>query len=167
MKRHADEQIIYALFDNPDELAATMEDLTANGISVDDVSLLMSEDTHDRDFKMLERTQAQNGATAGGMLGGALGGILGGLVAIGTTFTGGLGLLVLGPALAFAATGSLIGGLIGYGVPQDEAKRINDALHMGRTMVAVHTHNDAQIATAKRILQAHHGELDDAASASA
>ncbi|MCC7383180.1 MAG: hypothetical protein IT384_15180 [Deltaproteobacteria bacterium] len=158
MKRNPDERALYALFDSADEMERAFDDLIAAGISVDDISLLMTEETHDRGFKALEKHRTREGAAAGGAVGVTLGGILGGLTVLGATFTGGIGILVVGPVLALAAAGSVVGGLIGHGIPEEETKRLHDALHQGKAMLAVHTHKPGQIATVEGILGRYHGE---------
>lgn len=157
MKRHPNEQIIYGLFDGPHDLKVAFERLVAAGIPVEDMSVMMNEETHDEDFKFIERTRTRDGVAAGGIIGGALGGMLGGLAALGTALTG-VGLLVVGPAIAFAAAGGLIGGLVGHGVPDAEAKRLHEALHEGQVMLAVHTHKPEQIKIAEEVFARAHGE---------
>ncbi|MBK6689327.1 MAG: hypothetical protein IPG45_32970 [Deltaproteobacteria bacterium] len=156
MKRHPNEQIIYGLFEGPHDLKVAFDQLVAAGIPVEDMSVMMNEETHDEDFKFIEKTRTRDGATAGGIIGGALGGMLGGLAALGAA--SGIGLLVVGPAIAFAAAGGLLGGLVGNGVPDAEAKRLHEALHEGQVMLAVHTHKPEQIAIAERVFADSKGE---------
>lgn len=157
MKRHPNEEIIYALFDDAATVEKTYRELLTAGIDVDDISLLMNEDTHDRDFKALDRTRTGRGATAGTILGGTLGGVVGGLAALGTALSG-VGLIVAGPMLALAAAGGLIGGLIGHGMPAEEVERLKNALHEGRAMIAVHVHRPEDKRAARRVFKLEHGE---------
>lgn len=131
--------------------------LLAKGINIDDVSLLMSEDTHDRDFKALEKFKTREGVAAGAAVGGTLGGMFGGLVALASAVTG-IGLVIVGPALAFAAAGSLVGGLVGHGIPKEEAQRLREELHQGMAMLAVHVHSPSEIAAAKEVFSELKGE---------
>lgn len=156
MKRHPEEQITYGLFDTPTDLEKAYEKLVRAGFLPEDMSLLMSENTHETDFAPLYRTKAAEGVTAGGLLGASLGGILGGLVALGATT--GVGVLVVGPALAFGAAGGLIGGLMAHELPEDEAQRAHDAIHEGKVMLAVHTHKPSEVDLARRLFEAFHGE---------
>jgi uncharacterized membrane protein len=163
MKRHPNEKIIYGLFEKPAELEHAYDSLVRSGIEVEDISLLMNEDVHDRDFKALDRTKTKEGAAAGSIVGGTIGGVLGGVVALGSAITG-IGLVVVGPALALAAAGGLIGGLMGHGVPEDEAKHLHDELHAGKAMMAVHLRDPKKIVVAQEILKAYHGEPIELAS---
>ncbi len=157
MKRNPEEHIVYGIFENAERLQQAVDALVAQGIAVEDLSVMMTENTHDQDFQMLSKNRALDGAAAGGIVGGALGGILGGVAALGTALTG-IGLMVVGPALALAAAGSLIGGLAGAGVPEDEAKRLQDAIHAGQTLLAVHAHDADQVELAKATIDKFEGE---------
>lgn len=146
-----EQQVVYAMFEDRGHIEAAFTELTKLGIAVEDISLVMSEDTHDRDFKLLERTKALKGAAAGGLMGGAIGGILGGLIGIGSIVTGGIGLIVMGPALAFGAAGGLFGGLLGRTVPDDRALVLKAELTEGKTLMAVHL-SDPTLAAQVRAL---------------
>lgn len=138
LQRPEGEQIIHAMFDDAAQIEKAFQALQAEGIPPEKITLVMTEDTHDRDFKALERTKAVQGATAGGLMAGTIGGILGGLTAFGSVVTGGIGLVVMGPALAFAAAGGLFGGLLGRTVPEDRALVLKAQLNEGKTLMAVH-----------------------------
>jgi hypothetical protein len=157
MNTRKTDRMVYGLFDRPEELELAFNRLLVVGLSLDDISLLMNEDVHERDFERFERTHTRDGIAAGSVIGGALGGILGGLAVLGSAMTG-IGILVVGPALALAATGGLLGGLIGHGIPEDEAKRIQEALHAGKTMIAVHARSQNDAHTARAILRNTHAE---------
>lgn len=163
MKRHRKDQIIYELFSSPKDLEHAYDSLVRAGFALEDVSLLMNEDVHDRDFKMLERTKTKEGVAAGSLVGGALGGVLGGVVSLGSAITG-IGLVIVGPALALAAAGGLIGGLMGHGVPEEEAKRLHDAIHEGKAMIAVHVNDPRRAQIALEIFKAFKGEPVEIAS---
>ena len=153
MKRHPREQIIYALFNDPAEMERTFDELIAAGISIDDVSLLLSADAPHEDFKpLLEKHLTLRGATAGGLFGATLGGMIGGMVAVGAA-TSPIGVLVLGPAIALATTGGLLGGLAGHAVRSHEAERLHNAVGSGEALMAVHVHTPLDIAVAARVLR--------------
>jgi hypothetical protein len=164
MKRHPKEEIIYGLFDSPERVERAYQKLIYAGIPIEDISLLMTEDARDRDFKMLTKTKTKEGVAAGSILGGTLGGILGGVASLGSAITG-VGLVIVGPMLALAATGGLLGGLIGHGVPREEAERLHQEIHAGKAMIAVHTHDAEHTVYAKAILNNLHAEPVDTASA--
>lgn len=149
---------VYALFDSPAALEHVYERLLEAKFLPEDISLMMTETTRDRDFGPIARTKSLEAAAAGGVLGGTLGGLLGGLSALGTALTGGIGILVLGPALALGAAGSMFGGLVGLGIPKDHVKRLQDALHEGKAFLAVHPRTSDEARRAHKILGMLHGE---------
>jgi hypothetical protein len=118
----------------------------------------MSEQTHDDEFRALTKSEVRPGAAAGGLIGGTVGGMLGGVASLGTVITG-LGLVVVGPALAFAAAGGLIGGLVGAGVPQKDARRLRDAIQHGQALIALHPANAEQKARISQILSSAQAEI--------
>lgn len=156
MKRHPNEQIIYALFENEEALKEAFAGLVKAGIKVDDISVLLTENAHESGFSRLERTKAPEGAMAGGLLGGAIGGVIGGLAAFGAVT--GVGLLVMGPALAFAAAGGLLGGLLGHGVPEEEANWVKEQINSGKAMLAVHVNKPEEMRISRRVLAQHQGD---------
>jgi hypothetical protein len=106
-------------------------------------------------------TKAPEGGVAGATAGGIFGGTLGLLAGIGSLAIPGLGpFIAAGPIMA-ALSGSAIGGglglllgtLIGYGIPEYEAKRYSEGLKSGKILISVHTKNEDQISTAKEILK--------------
>jgi hypothetical protein len=77
--------------------------------------------------------------------------MLGGVAALGTAITG-IGLIIVGPAVAFAAAGSLLGGLVGAGVPSEEAKRLQDEVNRGMALVAVHPVDEGQAREVEKLI---------------
>jgi hypothetical protein len=145
MKRHPDEKVLYALFDDRPTLERAFVEVREQAhVKLDDISLLFSEDVRDRDFAFLDRTKTKEGVIAGGIVGGTLGSIVAGMVSLGALATG-VGLLAVGPIVGLAAAGGLVGGLAGHGISQEMAARLHAALHGGRTMMAVHVHDPRQI----------------------
>lgn len=146
----------------------------------EDISLLMSkrhgtalEETTDTGYPQSKaarsrstmqpekHTKAPEGATAGAITGGVLGGTLGLLAGIGSLAIPGVGpLIAAGPILA-ALSGSAVGGslglltgaLIGFGIPEIEAKQYETKLKRGAVLISVHTENDKEIENAKRIFK--------------
>lgn len=148
-------------FRNKDAAERAVDELERSGYSINDISVLMSEDTRVRNFTMDKGTKAAEGAAAGGVLGGAIGAIVAGLTATGSiaaiAATGGLAApLVAGPLAAAlaglgagAVGGGLIGALAGLGIPEVRAKEIEQNLRDGGIVVGVHAHSgDAERARA-------------------
>jgi hypothetical protein len=122
--------------------------LTSRGYGKDDMSLLMSEQTRNRDFGSESArtelgTKAAQGAGAGAVTGGGLGALLAGLAAAGIAVPG-LPIIAMGTlaaALTGAGTGgaigALIGGLIGYGIPEDRARQYDRGIREGGIVMGV------------------------------
>jgi nucleotide-binding universal stress UspA family protein len=144
-KRHPDEQMVYAVFQNEEEVRGALEALTKAQISPEDISVLTQSATYEERFKPLDRPD--QAFTAGGTIGASVGGILGGLASFGAAT--GVGLMVVGPAVAMGLAGGLIATLLGFGVPRHEAERLERAVRAGGTVVAVTTHDFDSIQTAK------------------
>jgi hypothetical protein len=164
MHAHKRPQIVYGLFTSPKHFVQAYRSLLDAHVSMDDISLLMSEDTHERDFRILSENWGKEGAAAGGIVGGTLGGFLGGVASLGTAITG-LGMVVIGPMLALAATGGLLGGLIGHGIPKDEAERLSREISSGKSMIAVHVRAPIDVEKACAIFAAEKGETLESLSA--
>jgi hypothetical protein len=158
MKRHPDEKTIYASFQNADEMERAFDALLEAGVSIDDISLLMSEETRDRYFKPLIHRRTKDGAAAGTAFGLTLGGILGGLEVLGAALGATTGILVMGPVLAFAIAGGAIGALLGWETPTGSTAELARDLASGHAVIAVHSHRPWVIRAAKRVLNRHHGE---------
>lgn len=144
-KRHPDEQMVYAVLQSEREVRDALEALTTAQIPPEDISVVTRTDTHERQFEPLERPD--QAFTAGGTIGASVGAILGGLASFGAAT--GIGLMVVGPAVAMGLAGGLIATLLGFGVPRHEAERLERAVRAGGTVVAVTTHDFDAIQTAK------------------
>lgn len=144
-ERNAFDQIS-GVFASYTDFANLIEALNMRGFREDDISVLMSENTHHQYFAPQENTKAPEGATVGTLSGGILGALIGGLTLAGNIILPGAGLLVAGPLVGAltagaigAATGGLIGALIGAGIPEHEAKFFENALkEEGRILVVAH-----------------------------
>ena len=126
-----------------------VDDLQKAGYGINDISVMMTEDTRTRKFVAEKGSKAPEGAAAGGVVGGALGAIVAGLTATGSiaaiVATGGAATpLVAGPLAAAlaglgagAVGGGIIGALIGLGIPEVHAKEYEKRLRDGAIMVSV------------------------------
>jgi hypothetical protein len=106
-------------------------------------------------------SKAPEGATAGGLSGGVLGGTLGWLAGIGALAIPGLGPLVAaGPIMGMlsgigvgAAVGGVAGALVGFGIPEYEAKRYEGRIRDGGILLSVHADNSDWVKRAEKILE--------------
>lgn len=65
-------------------------------------------------------------------------------------------------ALNGAATGSLSGALIGFGIPEYEAKRYEGKIKGGSALISVHTSNSETVDQVKEIFE--HADAEDISS---
>lgn len=108
-----------------------------------------------------DSTKMPEGSTTGALTGGIIGGSLGLLAGIGAIAIPGLGAFVAAGPIVAALSGSAVGGvtglllgaLVGYGIPEYEAKRYEEGLKRGKVLLAVLARNSDQIEKAKRIMQ--------------
>jgi hypothetical protein len=124
---------ITGVFRNRDDAERAYNSLLSRGYSSDEIILLMSDKTH-REFKDSDRdtemgSKAAEKAGVGSAIGGTTGAVIGAIAAIGTAVAiPGLGLVVAGPIIA---------GLVGSGIPKEEAKAYEGAVNNGAIVVGV------------------------------
>ena len=153
-------KLVSGLFKSRADAERAVENLVNFGFMREDISLLMSDATRGREFRLANATKAPEGTAAGATIGGAIGAIAAGLVALGVVAVPGIGLVAAGPVLAAlaglgagAAAGGLTGALIGLGIPEHEAKFYNEEIGKGGILLGVYTHDD-RVEQAKNILHA-------------
>jgi len=130
---------VTGLFKTRAAAEAAVDAIIKRGYTRDDISVLMSDSTRDKEFAVQTRSHAADGLGIGGAIGGTVGAVLLAITAVGTSIAiPGLGLFVAGPiaaALAGAgvggATGGLIGLMIGAGIPEHRAKVYDTGLRSG------------------------------------
>lgn len=135
--------------------------LKAAGFPPNDISVLFPDKTTTRDFAHEQHTKAPEGAAAGAGAGGVLGGGLGWLVGIGSLAIPGVGpfiaagpiMAALGGAAVGAAVGGLGGALVGFGIPEYEAKQYEGKIRDGNILIAVHAESGKEVSAAKEIFQ--------------
>lgn len=131
------------------------------GVVMNDISVLFPDRSGNRDFAHEHNTKAPEGATIGGGTGGIAGGVLGLLAGIGALAIPGLGpFIAAGPimaALSGAAVGAAIGGiagaLIGWGVPEYEAKQYEARIKEGNILISVHARDSDEAKRIKKIME--------------
>lgn len=133
--------------------------LLVSGFAAAQLSMIVSGKSARGHFGFEERKKVPEGATVGGALGVGLGALVGALAAVGAIAVPGLGLVAAGPlvaALAAAgaagATGGILGGFIGLGFSEAEAKFFEQEVKLGNILLAVEYATDDQKTKAKTIL---------------
>ncbi len=129
------------------------------GITEEQISLVVTDETRGNTFKIDEGNKMDEGAAAGATAGGIVGAILGSILAAGVVAIPGLNLVVAGGLIsglaglgAGAAAGGLVGALIGTGIPEHEAKLYEKAVKEGAILLAVKTKSSEQKKLVKDIL---------------
>src|SRR5438445_1419940 len=153
---------VTGLFKTRAAAEAAVDTIIKRGYTRDEISVLMSDATRNKEFALQARTHAADGAGIGGAVGGAVGAVLAALVAVGSTIVlPGLNLVIAGPivaALAGAgaggATGGLIGGLIGAGIPEHRAKVYEAGLRGGGILLGVEAKTDEEVDKLEELLEA-------------
>ena len=140
---------------------AAVDAIIKRGYTRDDISVLMSDATKNKEFAVQTRSHAADGLGVGGAIGGTVGAVLLAIAAVGTTIAiPGLGLFIAGPiaaALAGAgaggATGGLIGLLIGTGIPEHRAKVYDTGVRGGGILVGVEAKTSDEIDKLETLLE--------------
>ena len=141
------------------EAEQAIDRLIAGGFLNDDISVLMNDSVHGKEFKVDTHTKAPEGAAAGAAIGGTLGAIAAAFATVGALAIPGAQIVAAGPLIAAltgagagGAAGTLIGGLAGLGVPEHEAEAWSKKIEDGNILIAVECESQ-QIDDAKKILK--------------
>lgn len=161
----------FGIFKSRAALETAIDELQRSGFESGDVSVLMANASDTHEFAHEKNTKAPEGAAAGAGTGAVLGGTLGWLAGIGALAIPGVGPLVAaGPIMAAlagagvgGAVGSVSGAIIGFGIPEYEAKRYEGSVKEGGMLISVHCSSSDKIKRAKEILE-QCGGIDIAAS---
>src|SRR2546425_9190372 len=95
---------VTGLFKTRTAAEAAVDAIIKRGYTRDDISVLMSDSTRDKEFAVQTRSHAADGLGIGGAVGGTVGAVLFAIVAAGTSIAiSGLGLFVVGPLAAAPA----------------------------------------------------------------
>lgn len=137
--------LVTALFTNKVQAEAAVDALIKRGYTRDDISVIMSDSTHNKHFAIEAGNQAAAGTGIGSAVGGVIGATLAAIAAVGTSLAlPGIGIIVAGPivaALAGAgaggATGGIIGALVGAGIPENRAKVYDSGVREGGILIGV------------------------------
>jgi hypothetical protein len=158
----ASAKLITGLFKSRVAAEAAVDALIKRGYTRDDISVLMSDATRNKEFAVETRTHAADGAGIGGAVGGAVGAVLAAIAAVGTTIVvpplGGL--VIAGPiaaALAGAgaggAAGGIVGALIGAGIPEHRARVYDAGLQAGGILLGVEARSDDDVEQLEKLME--------------
>ena len=148
------------------EAEKALYELRDAGFNMDKVSVVVKnaeggEQVSGTDYEKSKSEQAAGGAKAGATAGGVTGGIIGLLPSLGVLAIPGVGPIAeIGVILANtligggigAASGGLLGALIGWGIPEERAKYYDEQLSQGKYVVLLEG-TQAEINTAESILR--------------
>lgn len=151
----------FGIFHTRPSVDRAVELLKLSGFMTSDISVLMSDKTSTREFAHEKNTKAPEGAATGAGTGAVVGGALGWAVGIGALAIPGVGPLVAAGPIMAALTGAGVGGalgglsgaIIGFGIPEYEAKRYEGAVKDGGTLLSVHCSSRELVSRAKEILE--------------
>jgi hypothetical protein len=157
----ANAKLVTGLFKTRVAAEAAVDAIIKRGYTRDDISVLMSDATKNKEFAVETGTHAADGAGIGGAVGGAVGAVLAAITAVGTSIVlPGIGLVIAGPiaaALAGAgaggAAGGLIGALIGAGIPEHRAKVYDAGLRSGGILLGVEAKSDEDADKLEKLLE--------------
>lgn len=145
------ERTAVGVFESREEARRALESLRRAGFRDDQLGLLSHEEVaahkpglrHDATGSRWEEGTGI-GAAAGAATGlsWGLAAAAGLIPAVGPVIAGGTLVALLASAGAGAAAGTLLGGLIGLGIPEDDAAYFHGEFEAGRTLLTVHTPDD-------------------------
>lgn len=153
--------VVLGLFKSRTDLETCVDRLKSEGFRNTDVSALFQSGASSKEFAHEAGTKMPEGASTGAASGAVLGGVLGWLAGIGSLAIPGVGpLIAAGPimaALAGAGIGGTLGGLtgalVGFGIPEYEAKRYEGAVMKGGILLSVHCDDSDWATKAKKTLE--------------
>jgi len=151
---------VFGIFPNRMAAGEAVGHLRSAGFRNTDVSVLFADNPGTKDFAHEKNTKAPEGATTGAAAGVISGGVLCWLTGIGALAIPGMGpLIATGPIVAALAgagavgtLGGVIGGLVGVGIPEYEAKRFEGRIREGGILLSVHCDNGDWVRRAKDVL---------------
>jgi hypothetical protein len=152
---------VFGIYPTQDAANAAVDTLRARGFRNNDISVLFPENPGSKDFAHEKGTKAPEGASAGASSGALVGGALGWLAGIGALAIPGVGPFVAaGPIIAAlagmgagGALGGIAGALIGFGMPEYEAKRYEGRMRKGGILLSVHADDWEWTNKGKQILE--------------
>ena len=151
---------ITATFKTVDSARAALMQLDAAGFTSRDISIVSTDSSVGKSFNIETNSKTAEGIATGAGVGGLIGAIAAGLVATGSVVIPGVNLVVFGALVAAAAgagtgalAGGLVGALVGAGIPEYEAKRYEDEIKNGATLIAVEAETSERAKIAEDIFK--------------
>ncbi len=151
---------VVGLFDDRSKAESAINRLMSEGVDRDSISIAMKDA---REATSLAEATGTNdlsgeGATAGAVSGAGVGALVGIALLGSTVLLPGLGTFLIGGPIAAALTGAgigaasggLIGGLVGAGIPEEEASHYASGIDKGGIFVSAQV-SEAEVAEVRRI----------------
>jgi hypothetical protein len=147
--------VAVGIFENKTDAQNAVEELRRAGFRDDQIGVAARSPNIQEEVRQGEpagsgETHAEEGATIGAMSGAGVGALWGLAVAagvfppLGPVIAGGALAAILASAALGAAAGGLVGVLVGWGIPEDEARQYEEDLRAGHILVAVRANGRSQ-----------------------
>lgn len=153
-------KVITSTFKTREAAEVALRRLESMGVNDSQVSVIVSENTHETAFNLKRDNKSDEGIAYGGVTGGLVGAVLGALLTAGAVAIPAAGIVISGWLVAGAAgagagalTGGFLGGLIGTAIPEYEAKLYEGAIKDGAILLAVRAENAEQAKMIKSMLE--------------
>jgi hypothetical protein len=151
---------VFGIYSSQVEAENAVQVLKINKFNADDISVLLPDHISNYEFGHQNSTKVPEGIATGASTGAVIGGVLGWLVGAGILSLTGFGALVAAGPLMTALAGVGVGGtivglagaLIGFGVPEYEARRYEGHIMKGGILLSVHVEDSVWRDRAKHIL---------------
>lgn len=151
-------KFISKFFHEPETVETIYKDLLSQGCKEEDITLVMTEDTKASYFSDKANVHVSKdpgnrsleGGGIGAAIGGSLGGIAAAITAVGTSLAiPPLGIIVSGALAAGlagmgagAAAGGLLGTLVGLGIPDEQARIMEEELKKGGVLMGIKVNSE-------------------------
>ncbi len=153
---------VFGIYSDTPQVEEAVDSLRLDGFRVEDLSVLVPENSGSKGLAHEKSSKAPEGAATGMGAGAVIGGALGWLAGIGLLSFPEFGTLVAaGPIIgalagagAMGTVGGIAGALIGLSIPEYEARRYAGRLKEGGILVSVHCDDAEWVRRARTILRA-------------
>jgi len=156
MKKHPHETTVLGLFKTAEEANRAIDSLSKLDLPHEDISLVANREAYEREelVNFIAGEKLHEESIRAGKIGGLAGAVLAGAIIVTGILTGGGSLLAAGPLIAVATgAGGILGGLLGAGFTEEEAKKIDAKIAQGEILVVVHAENSNLAHQAKATFQ--------------